>query len=173
MKAPRYFLLLNSPFTKQGSKGLIFDCLPICHTPYYQWLLQPHTSFCLQFQILILFLTLVESSHWPVFSLWYPTPVITHRIHCVCNDVITWLSHLTWHTSSFEQFYKVMILAHFNMPLLSDLWPILNIKLILEFGRTSDVTFLVLLFFQSFMHILELKSSRQIFVINIFFVESP
>lgn len=47
-----------------------------------------------------------------------------------------------------------------------------NIRLILGFGLTSNVTLLALLFFQSSMYILELKSLGQIFKTNIFFVVS-
>lgn len=53
----------------------------------------------------------------------------------------------------------------------SDLKPMLNIRLILKFGLTSDVTLSTLLLFRSLIYVLKLKSLGQIFKTNIFLIE--
>ncbi len=87
MKAPRYFLLLGSPSTKQGSRGLAFGrCLPTGRILRCRSLPQPRTPCCLRLQIPNPFLALVEL-YLLAFSWWCLAPVVTYGIHCISS---TW-----------------------------------------------------------------------------------
>ncbi len=78
MKAPRCFLLLGSPFTKRGSRGLVFDCcLPVGLTPRCRWLSQPHTPCHLLPETCFLALKALCSLLAPFW--WCPAPAVTRQ----------------------------------------------------------------------------------------------
>ncbi len=84
MKAPRYFLLLGSPSTKQDSRGLVFSRLPVGRTPCCRWLLWPCTPCYLWPRISNLFLALVEF-YLLALSSRCPSSAETYGIHRVSS----------------------------------------------------------------------------------------
>ncbi len=80
MKPFKYFLLLDSLFTKWDSRSLVFGCLSLCHLPYCQWFFWSHTLFCLQPQISLALIACLLA-----FSLWCPISRVTCRIHRISS----------------------------------------------------------------------------------------
>ncbi len=87
IKAPKCFFLLDSPFTKRGSRSLAFDCLPTGRTPCYQWLLWPHTPCCFWPRISALFLTLAKLCYPLAPSWWCLAPAVIRGIHQVSSTL--------------------------------------------------------------------------------------
>ncbi len=85
MKAPRCFLLQDSPFMRRGSRGLAFDCcLPTGRTPRCQWLPWRRTPCCLRPWIPNLFLALAKLCPLALSSCCLALAV-THGIHYISS----------------------------------------------------------------------------------------
>ena len=80
--------------------------------------------------------------------------------------MIIYLDYLIWYTILFEQFHKVINIAHLKMLSLSDLQPILNILTIFENKPAFEVTLSIFYFWKKPFYILISKDlDKQLFFI--------